>query len=143
MGLPSDFIEPCFPTFIGHSNFKYHARTYNELYHPFTAHRASHTHKLLPVLRRVGIPCATPTPRPGTILSISCFKCHTVITHAFYPSQIPSNYTSQFKGTASRMNGSSSPPSLGARKGGRSEHKRSRSRPDTMTSWDRCGCYNR
>lgn len=34
-------------------------------------------------------PVPTPTPRPSTLLQVRCFKCQKVISHAFYPSQIP------------------------------------------------------
>ncbi|KDQ57948.1 hypothetical protein JAAARDRAFT_193432 [Jaapia argillacea MUCL 33604] len=30
----------------------------------------------------------SPTPRPASLLTIRCFKCHTVFSHAFYPTQI-------------------------------------------------------
>ncbi|TBU27100.1 DnaJ-domain-containing protein [Dichomitus squalens] len=40
-------------------------------------------------------PVPSPVPRSGTFLSVQCFNCHTVITHAFYPNQIPSQYHTQ------------------------------------------------
>ncbi|GBE85685.1 DnaJ-domain-containing protein [Sparassis latifolia] len=59
-------------------------------------------------------PVPSPAPRPGTILNVSCFSCHTVVSHAFYPSQIPSTpFTS---GTSVNGDASSS-QSQAARKG--------------------------
>jgi hypothetical protein len=34
-------------------------------------------------------PVPSPLPRPATILHIRCFHCQTVISHAFYPAQVP------------------------------------------------------
>ncbi|KZT01856.1 DnaJ-domain-containing protein [Laetiporus sulphureus 93-53] len=34
-------------------------------------------------------PVPSPAPRAGTILNIQCYNCHSTITHAFYPSQVP------------------------------------------------------
>jgi hypothetical protein len=30
-----------------------------------------------------------PLPRPGTLLSVRCFKCQSIISHVFYPAQLP------------------------------------------------------
>ena len=34
-------------------------------------------------------PVPNPPPRPGTLLQTRCFACQNVLTHAFYPGQIP------------------------------------------------------
>ncbi|KAG6833157.1 hypothetical protein H0H87_010544 [Tephrocybe sp. NHM501043] len=36
-------------------------------------------------------PVPLPFPRPGTLLQIRCFACQTIISHAFYPGQVPSS----------------------------------------------------
>ncbi|KAF4622129.1 hypothetical protein D9613_009098 [Agrocybe pediades] len=36
-------------------------------------------------------PVPSPQPRPGTLLQIRCFSCQNVLSHAFYPGQIPSS----------------------------------------------------
>lgn len=36
-------------------------------------------------------PVPNPLPRQGTLLQIRCFSCQNVLTHAFYPGQIPSS----------------------------------------------------
>ncbi|KAI0919871.1 hypothetical protein AcV5_001823 [Taiwanofungus camphoratus] len=61
----------------------------------------------------------TPAPRPGTVLSISCYRCHTVFTHAFYPSQVPNPPTGGLRTPGSTVNGHSpsSSQSQGARRG--------------------------
>ncbi|KAF8903572.1 DnaJ-domain-containing protein [Mucidula mucida] len=58
-------------------------------------------------------PVPTPQPKPGTTLQIRCFSCQSVITHAFYPGQIPS---SSRTATSSSPSGTSTPLSA-ARKG--------------------------
>ena len=62
-------------------------------------------------------PVPSPPPRSGTLLNVHCFNCHAVITHAFYPTQIPSQYSSQVNiaGPSGSGNGASS--SQAARKG--------------------------
>ncbi|XP_006457067.1 hypothetical protein AGABI2DRAFT_195948 [Agaricus bisporus var. bisporus H97] len=35
-------------------------------------------------------PVPSPQPRPGTLLQIRCFSCQNIISHAFYPNQVPS-----------------------------------------------------
>ena len=62
-------------------------------------------------------PVPTPVPRPGTLLNIHCFNCHTVITHAFYPNQIPSQYSSQVNLAGPSGSGSGASSSQAARKG--------------------------
>ncbi|KAI0641802.1 DnaJ-domain-containing protein [Trametes meyenii] len=44
-------------------------------------------------------PVPSPAPRSGTLLSVRCYNCNTVISHAFYPTQIPSQYASQARNT--------------------------------------------
>lgn len=36
-------------------------------------------------------PVPNPQPRPGTLLQIRCFACQNVLSHAFYPGQVPSS----------------------------------------------------
>jgi hypothetical protein len=36
-------------------------------------------------------PVPSPQPRQGTLLQIRCFSCQNIISHAFYPGQIPSS----------------------------------------------------
>jgi len=35
------------------------------------------------------ISCFEPLPRPATSLQVRCFACQNVLSHAFYPGQIP------------------------------------------------------
>ncbi|KAI0366481.1 DnaJ-domain-containing protein [Pilatotrama ljubarskyi] len=60
-------------------------------------------------------PVPSPAPRPGTVLSVRCFKCQTIISHAFYPTQIPSHYAAQARSSVGIGGGTSS--SQGGRKG--------------------------
>lgn len=53
-------------------------------------------------------PVPSPQPKAGTTLQIRCFSCQTVITHTFYPGQIPS---SSKTASASASASSSSGPS--------------------------------
>jgi len=39
-------------------------------------------------------PVPQPCPRPGTLLHVRCFACQTVISHVFYPGQVPSSSSS-------------------------------------------------
>jgi hypothetical protein len=41
------------------------------------------------VLLEFAVP--NPQPRPRTLLQVRCFSCQSVITHAFYPGQVPSS----------------------------------------------------
>jgi hypothetical protein len=46
-----------------------------------------------------------PTPRPGSLLNIRCYRCGTVFTHALYPNQVLSaavNKPSPASGSTSR-----------------------------------------
>ncbi|KAI0822196.1 DnaJ-domain-containing protein [Trametes gibbosa] len=52
-------------------------------------------------------PVPSPTPRPGTLLSVRCFSCNAVISHAFYPTQIPSQYATQARSSMSFGGGGS------------------------------------
>ncbi|GJE93563.1 DnaJ-domain-containing protein [Phanerochaete sordida] len=36
----------------------------------------------------VEFPAPSPAPRQGTLLSVRCYNCQTIFSHAFYPSQI-------------------------------------------------------
>ncbi|KAG6860464.1 hypothetical protein C0995_010818 [Termitomyces sp. Mi166 len=36
-------------------------------------------------------PVPSPYPRSGTLLNIRCFACQTIISHPFYPGQVPSS----------------------------------------------------
>jgi len=36
-------------------------------------------------------PVPSPQPRPGTLLQVRCFACQNILSHAFYPGQIPSS----------------------------------------------------
>ncbi|TFK35905.1 DnaJ-domain-containing protein [Crucibulum laeve] len=51
-------------------------------------------------------PVPNPQPRQGTLLQVQCFACHTIISHAFYPGQIPSS--SIANGSTPRPNPNSS-----------------------------------
>ena len=62
-------------------------------------------------------PVPSPQPRPGTLLSVSCYNCKTIISHAFYPTQIPSHYTNNAKSSVGLGGGSGSSSAQGARKG--------------------------
>jgi hypothetical protein len=64
-------------------------------------------------------PVPTPTPRPATLLQVRCFKCQKIISHAFYPSQIPggSGNGSAHPGFASGSQANSSAQSQSVRKG--------------------------
>ncbi len=69
-------------------------------------------------------PIPTPPPRQGTLLNVRCFNCQSIITHAFYPTQIPSHYTSQTRmsiGNGSGTGASSSHPVRKGRKIGTQE----------------------
>ena len=37
-------------------------------------------------------PIPVPHPKQGTILQVKCFACPTILSHAFYPGQIPPRY---------------------------------------------------
>lgn len=62
-------------------------------------------------------PVPTPAPRPGTLLNVHCFNCHTVITHAFYPTQIPTQYSSQANVAGPSASGAGASSSQAMRKG--------------------------
>ncbi|KAI0776912.1 DnaJ-domain-containing protein [Trametes elegans] len=46
-------------------------------------------------------PVPSPAPRSGTLLSVRCYNCNTIISHAFYPTQIPSHYASHARSSMS------------------------------------------
>ncbi|KAI8976284.1 DnaJ-domain-containing protein [Trametes punicea] len=64
-------------------------------------------------------PVPSPHPRPGTLLNVRCFNCNSIISHAFYPAQIPGHYASRPKSSVGTGNtsGSGASSSSGARKG--------------------------
>ncbi|KAI0739604.1 DnaJ-domain-containing protein [Daedaleopsis nitida] len=57
-------------------------------------------------------PVPTPVPRQGILLNVRCYNCQSIITHAFYPTQIPSQYGNQVKTTVGSGNGASSSQTL-------------------------------
>ncbi|KAK0200399.1 X-domain of DnaJ-containing-domain-containing protein [Desarmillaria ectypa] len=61
-------------------------------------------------------PIPAPQPRPGTLLQIRCFSCQTILSHAFYPTQVPSHATLNTSSSTNNSRPSSSQPSS-ARKG--------------------------
>ena len=60
-------------------------------------------------------PVPDPQPRPGTLLQVQCFVCQDVLSHAFYPGQIPSssNQTGSGLGTSNGRQKSSQSASNG------------------------------
>ncbi|KAK0234724.1 X-domain of DnaJ-containing-domain-containing protein [Armillaria nabsnona] len=58
----------------------------------------------------------SPQPRPGTLLQIRCFSCQTILSHAFYPTQVPSHAALNTPSSSNNSRPSSSQPSS-ARKG--------------------------
>ena len=44
-------------------------------------------------------PVPSPYPRPGTLLQIRCFQCQTIVSHAFYPTQVPSSSVASSRST--------------------------------------------
>ena len=61
-------------------------------------------------------PVPQPLPRAGTMLHIRCFSCQTVISHMFYPNQVPGGSTNaNISGSNTRSSQSQSPAP--ARKG--------------------------
>ena len=55
----------------------------------------------------IEFPVPTPLPRQGSLLNVRCHSCGTVITHAFYPTQIPSHYASAVGGSSIGTSGAS------------------------------------
>lgn len=67
---------------------------------------------------QIEFPVPSPTPAQSTMLRVRCFKCQSIYTHAFYPTQLPSGYSTT-SGSASPHNSvgsGSTPPPLNARK---------------------------
>ncbi|RDX50780.1 DnaJ-domain-containing protein [Lentinus brumalis] len=62
-------------------------------------------------------PVPSPAPRPGTLLNVRCYSCQSIITHAFYPGQIPSQYTERVGSTVGAGSGSGASSSQAPRKG--------------------------
>ena len=50
-------------------------------------------------------PLPIPHPRPRTVLQVRCFACQSIISHTFYPGQIPSSTG----GTRIALNGQDTP----------------------------------
>ena len=46
-------------------------------------------------------PVPSPYPRPGTLLQIRCFHCQNIVSHAFYPTQVPSSSVASSRSTPS------------------------------------------
>ncbi|KAG1748163.1 DnaJ-domain-containing protein [Suillus lakei] len=61
----------------------------------------------------------SPTPAQGTLLRVRCFKCQSTYTHAFYPAQLPSGYSTTSSSTPphNSIGSGSTPPPSNARKG--------------------------
>lgn len=59
-------------------------------------------------------PVPSPQPRPGLLLQIRCFSCQNTLSHAFYPTQIPSSHST---GTTSSKQDSNSDGVKPAKKG--------------------------
>lgn len=76
---------------------------------PFIATTCSHCNSALEFLAPASL------PRPGTLLSIRCYSCQCVFSHAFYPTQVIGGTQSQT--TTSRANSSSNTPQDSSRKG--------------------------
>ena len=66
-------------------------------------------------------PVPSPQPRQGTLLNVRCYSCNTVITHAFYPAQIPPQYASTVGASSPGASGSSSQVQRKGRKIGTQE----------------------
>lgn len=66
-------------------------------------------------------PVPNPQPRPGTLLQVRCFSCQNVLSHAFYPTQIPSSYTTSTSTShsATTSNDGSNAPKQGQQRKGR------------------------
>ncbi|KAG2052376.1 DnaJ-domain-containing protein [Suillus hirtellus] len=62
---------------------------------------------------QVEFPVPSPTPAQGTLLRVRCFKCQSIYTHAFYPTQLPPGYSTMSSSTAPHnpMGSGSTPPS--------------------------------
>ncbi|OAX36162.1 DnaJ-domain-containing protein [Rhizopogon vinicolor AM-OR11-026] len=68
---------------------------------------------------QVEFPVLSPTPAQGTMLRVRCFKCQSIYTHAFYPTQLPSGYSTTSNSTSpySSTGSGGTPPPSNARKG--------------------------
>ncbi|CAK5278241.1 unnamed protein product, partial [Mycena citricolor] len=59
-------------------------------------------------------PVPNPAPRPGTLLKIRCFSCENVISHTFYPAQIPAFYTTSNSSPSASSSGAGPSGASGA-----------------------------
>ncbi|KAH9475514.1 DnaJ-like protein 1 [Psilocybe cubensis] len=59
-------------------------------------------------------PVPNPLPRPGTLLQIRCFACQNVLSHAFYPGQVPSSSVTYQQSNRSTPNSQSSTGASGS-----------------------------
>ncbi|KAF7291476.1 J domain-containing protein [Mycena kentingensis (nom. inval.)] len=68
-------------------------------------------------------PVPSPSPRPGSLLRVECFSCGNVMTHAFYPAQIPQIPSAQqaSSSTSAGTGSSATPPPRKGRKIGTQE----------------------
>jgi hypothetical protein len=63
-------------------------------------------------------PVPAPIPRPATLLQVRCFKCQSIISHTFYPAQMPGGGASgSTNNHSSNGSNSRSSQSQAARKG--------------------------
>ncbi|PPQ95427.1 hypothetical protein CVT26_008448 [Gymnopilus dilepis] len=65
-------------------------------------------------------PVPSPLPRAGTLLSVRCFQCESVLQHAYYPGQVPSGSTTV--GASTSRDGRSSSPRTEATQQGSSSN---------------------
>src|SRR6188768_3599627 len=59
-------------------------------------------------------PVPDPLPRSGTLLQIRCFACQNILSHAFYPGQVPSSSHVSRSGTNTPIGGHRPSQSAGA-----------------------------
>ncbi|KAJ7207997.1 X-domain of DnaJ-containing-domain-containing protein [Mycena pura] len=69
-------------------------------------------------------PVPNPQPRPGAILRVRCFSCESIMSHAFYVTQMPpssNGASSSAAGARSTQSGAGTPPPRKGRKIGTQE----------------------
>ncbi|KII84729.1 hypothetical protein PLICRDRAFT_146200 [Plicaturopsis crispa FD-325 SS-3] len=84
---------------------------------PYTPHISTTCQKCASAIE-FAVPA--PTPRPGTLLKVRCFKCQDVLSHAFYPSQVPGSSTGRSNSASERpqsFSGGAGGAQTGMRKG--------------------------